>query len=347
MFKRSLFLWAERYFYSPNFTQICISYMLLPLSLLYFLAIYLKFAFKIYKKGSQKYEIPIISVGNLVLGGSGKTPFTKMLFEHFSPKFRTFIVLRGYGRKSSGAILVAKDGEILTNVKKSGDEAMEYALSLCGANVIVSANRALGIKMAMQNGANLILLDDGFSKFQIAKFDILLHSRPFSHSNFTLPSGAYRYPKSFAKFADLIIEDGDLTRKSEIVYENLVANSTPNLDKRLKNKAQDTDEISCKNLLLITAIAKPKRLCEYFSLCVGVEIFEDHHDFTFDEIENLLQKYDADCILTTMKDYAKLKELGFKCAVIKLELKLNPKKLNLIENFVQKNAKFAQIRGEI
>ena len=104
--------------------------MLLPLSLLYSLAIYLKFAFKIYKKGSQKYEIPIISIGNLVLGGSGKTPFTKMLFEHFSPKFRTFIVLRGYGRKSSGAILVAKDGEILTNVKKSGDEAMEYALSL-------------------------------------------------------------------------------------------------------------------------------------------------------------------------------------------------------------------------
>ena len=175
----------------------------------------------------------------------------------------------------------------------------------------------------------------------------MLHSRPFSHSNLTLPSGAYRYPKSFAKFADLIIEDGDLTRKSEIVYGNLVANSTPNLDANLQNQIQNINEISCKNLLLITAIAKPERLREYFSLCVGVEIFEDHHDFTFDEIENLLQKYSADCILTTMKDYAKLKELGFKCAVIKLELKLNPKKLNLIENFVQKNAKFAQIRGEI
>lgn len=224
----------------------------------------------------------------------------------------TFIVLRGYGRSSKGLKIVAMGGEILLDASESGDEAFEYAISLKNANVIVSEDRTLAIQKAKEMGAKLVLLDDGFSKFNIQKFNILLNAKPFSYFDFCFPSGAYRYPKSFAKYADLVINDDDLLRQSDI------ANPT-------------------EKMVLITAIARPQRLKEHFDKCVGVEIFEDHHRFSESEITDIVRKYGATSVLVTMKDYAKIRNFKVEISIISLNLELNNAKFSEISKYINQN----------
>ncbi|MFC2528965.1 MAG: tetraacyldisaccharide 4'-kinase, partial [Campylobacter sp.] len=206
-------LLIERNLYDPSPAWLALGVILAPLSLLYTLIVCLK---RLFAK-PQKFKIPIISVGNLTLGGSGKTPLVRALFKEFSGELKTCIILRGYGRKSRGLLEVALGGRILCDVRQSGDEAMEYALSLRGANVIVSEDRAAGILRAQTLGFELVILDDGFSKFNIAKFDILLRPQSVPKLPFCLPFAAYRYPPFFYKFADFIPAPSDISQGFKIV----------------------------------------------------------------------------------------------------------------------------------
>ena|GEM_PF-63224 len=206
-------LLIERNLYDPSPAWLALGVILAPLSLLYTLIVCIK---RLFAK-PQKFKIPIISVGNLTLGGSGKTPLVRALFKEFSGEFKTCIILRGYGRKSRGLLEVALDGRILCDVEQSGDEAMEYALFLRGANVIVSEDRAAGILRAQTLGFELVILDDGFSKFNISKFDILLRPQSAPKLPFCLPFAAYRYPPFFYKFADFIPSPSDILQELKIV----------------------------------------------------------------------------------------------------------------------------------
>ena len=295
MFKKlNIFLhsWANDYFFRPNFFQILLAFLLLPLSFIYFLIVVLK------KFTARKIDfgIKIISVGNLTLGGSGKTPLCVAIAKNYEG---AFIILRGYKRKSKGMQVVARDGKILLDVAASGDEAMIYATSLKNANVIVSEDRKIAIKYAKEQGAKYILLDDGFSKFDIAKFDILVRPNPEPRLKFCLPSGAYRYPFNFYKFADFVAIEGQTHfRKSEIL-----------------NKSE--------KMVLVTAIANPARLEAFFSECVGQVFFPDHYDFSKDELEEILKRYDAVSLLMTQKDYVKVKDFGLRVSLITLEVTLS------------------------
>ena len=284
--------WANDYFFRPNFFQILLAFLLLPLSFIYFLIVVLK------KFTARKIDfgIKIISVGNLTLGGSGKTPLCVAIAKNFEG---AFIILRGYKRKSKGMQVVARDGEILLDVAASGDEAMTYATSLKNANVIVSEDRKVAIEYAKTHGAKYILMDDGFSKFDIVKFDILVRPNPEPRLKFCLPSGAYRYPFSFYKFADFVAIEGQTHfRKSEIL-----------------NKSE--------KMVLVTAIANPARLEAFFSECVGQVFFPDHYDFSKDELEEILKRYDAASLLMTQKDYVKAKDFGLPVSLITLEVTLS------------------------
>ena len=199
-------LLIERNLYEPGPAWLALGVILAPLSLLYTLIVCLK---RLFAK-PQKFKIPIISVGNLTLGGSGKTPLVRALFKEFIEELKNFNILSGYGRKSRGLLEVALDGRILCDVRQSGDEAMEYALFLRGANVIVSEDRAAGILRAQTLGFELVILDDGFSKFNISKFDILLRPQSAPKLPFCLPFAAYRYPPFFYKFADFIPASSDI-----------------------------------------------------------------------------------------------------------------------------------------
>lgn len=304
MYKKKFHNWVNKYFYSPNFSQKFIAKLLLPLSYIYTFIVIIK---KILGK-EKDLNIKIISVGNLIVGGSGKTPLTLALYRYFSKNYKIFIILRGYKRSSKGLIEVCIDNKILVDVKQSGDEAMEYALN--NANVIVSENRINAIQKAKGLGANLIILDDGFSKFNIKKFNILLKPPIRPYFNFALPSGAYRYPLFFYKFGNFIIENNE-------------------------NKKYSFIENETKNMVLVTAIANPNRLKEHFNKCIGKEFFPDHHAFTKDELSQIIEKYNATSLLVTMKDYVKIKDFGLPTSIIRLEISLSQTLIKAISNYIK------------
>lgn len=288
-----------------------ISMLLSPLSLVYHIIIVIKFKFKVVKK----FPIPIISIGNLILGGTGKTPLTKAIFESFNLKLRIFIILRGYKRNSKGLKRVCINGKILCSIDECGDEAMEYAISLKNANVIVSEDREAGIKEAMNLGARLILLDDGFGKFNIFKFNILLKPEREPIINLTLPSGAYRYPKKFYKFADFIPSKDDIIKSTNIF-----------------NKT--------KFMVLVTAIANPIRLKEIFNHCINAEFFPDHYQFKKNELEKILKKHKATSLLVTMKDYVKIKDFNLPISIIILKTELSTKFKDQLHEFIKDYSEF-------
>ncbi|MCT7574736.1 tetraacyldisaccharide 4'-kinase [Aliarcobacter butzleri] len=283
--KQEIHLWIEEYLFFPNFFQKIISFLLLPLTLIYLIIIFTKR----FKTKKMDFDIPIISIGNIIVGGSGKTPITIELASKYE---NVCVILRGYGRSSKGLQIVSLNGDIKVDVTVSGDEAMLLAKSLKKATIIVSENRIEAILKAKELGSKIIFLDDGFSKYSISKFDILLKPQNEPTNNFCLPSGGYREPKSFYKKANIVLQEGkDFKRVITI------------------KKDENIKELPTKTILL-TAISKPKRLLEFLPKNIKMISFPDHHNFTKEEILHIQNEYKDYAILTTGKDMVKLKEFN-------------------------------------
>jgi len=289
-----LYYFFERMLFEPRFYHYPIIFLLLPFSFLYSIIVTLLFP--------KKYEdlgIPIVSVGNIILGGSGKTPFSIALanyFEHLKP----VVILRGYGRKSKGLIVVSKEGEILTDIDSSGDEAMEIALKT-KAGVIVAENRKEAILEAKKLGAGFVILDDGFNK-PFKKLNIVLDIE--IKNPFCLPAGGYRYPKRLLKYADMVL-------KQQKDFKRVV--NVPRGD------------------ILISGISKPDRLLKYVK-SVSYKFFPDHYDYKKEDLEEFKNK----TIITTMKDYVKLKKFDLKLEVMELKIEINENILKQIEQYLIK-----------
>ena len=288
--KSSLVFWVEAYFYNPSLLQKLLSYFLLPLSWLYCFVMYVRFK----SQTPQDFGIKIVSVGNLTVGGSGKTP----LVTAFAQKEKhPAIILRGYGRASKGMVVVKDRGEIFCDVNVSGDEAMIYAKKLPHATVIVSEERKIAIEKAKELGCEIIFLDDAYSKHDIKKEDILIDV-PTSNS-FCLPSGPYRERLWSEKDAKVLREDVDFFR------EVTLKDATP-------------------KMALVTAIARPQRLDKYLpDGVVSKHYFEDHHSYTKEELEKILQEDEATSLLVTYKDYVKIEGFGLPLSLLDLEVKVN------------------------
>lgn len=291
MFKRKLVSWGEAYLFHPSLLQRLLSLVLLPLSAIYCLIV----LYKRFSASKKVFGLPIISVGNLTVGGSGKTPLTVALAKEYA---HVAIVLRGYKRQSSGLHVISLWGKLQCDVRISGDEAMLYATLLPKTLVIVSENRDEGITKAKELGAKVIFLDDGFSKAHIEKFDILIRPTPEPANPFCLPSGPYREPKFLYKKADLVLEEGkDFNRHTAIT------NPT-------------------HKMVLVTAIANPARLDPYLPELVGKETYPDHHAFCKEELENALHVKHATSILTTRKDAVKMQDFDLPLSILELELEV-------------------------
>jgi tetraacyldisaccharide 4'-kinase len=251
----------------------------------------------------ENFGVDIVSVGNLNVGGSGKTPIVTALASKYDD---VAVILRGYGRLSEGLHIVSDSSKILTDVSTSGDEAMIYATKLKNTIVIVSENRVDGIKKAKEMGAKLIFLDDGYSKHNIKKLDFLIETD--FDNDFCLPSGPYRERLWDSKDVVTLREGVDFKRKTT-----------------LKDRS---DKMS-----LITAIARPERLDEYLPDVVSKNYFADHHNFTKDEIEMILKKDASQSALVTYKDYVKLKGFELPLSLLDLEMELDEKIYKTIEDY--------------
>ena len=299
--KQKLYLWIEDYLFFPNTFQKIISFLLLPLTFIYMLIILIKRALA----KEIEFGIPIISVGNIIVGGSGKTPITIKLASKYE---NACVILRGYGRVSKGLYVISLNGKILVDVKTSGDEAMLLANSLSNATIIVSENRIKAILKAKELGCKIIFLDDGFSKYQISKFNILLRPKDEPTNIFCLPSGGYREPKGFYAQANIeLLEGTDFERVISIKNDGKVC------------------ELPAKTIL-ITAISKPKRLLEFLPKDIKMISFPDHYTFTKDDIFKIQNEYKDYSFVTTGKDFVKLKEFNItNLYLMDLDIKINEK----------------------
>ena len=287
--KKDFVFWVEEYFYNPNTLQKVLSYLFLPLSWFYCFMMYIRFRLS----KPEDFGLPIISVGNLTVGGSGKTPLvTALAKEEKNPA----VILRGYGRASKGMIVVKERGEILCDVACSGDEAMIYAKKLPHATVIVSEDRKVAIQKAKELGCEIIFLDDAYSKHTIKKEDILIDVQ--TKNSFCLPSGPYRERLWQRKDVKLFREDVDFIRHVVVV--------------------DVTEKMS-----LVTAIARPQRLDKYLpNHLVAKHYFEDHHAFTKAELEKILREDGATSLLVTFKDYVKMEAFGLPLSLLDLEVEI-------------------------
>lgn len=299
---KKLVFWVEEYFYNPNLIQKTLSFFLLPLSWVYCLLMYVRFK----SKRAEDFGIDIISVGNLSVGGSGKTPLVTALASRYE---NVAIVLRGYGRKSSGLYVVSNGVEILCDVEVSGDEAMIYAHKVPSAIVIVSEGRKKGILSAKEMGAKIIFLDDAYSKHDIKKLDILIDVE--SKNSSCLPSGPFR-ERLWSEKEAVVVKEG--THFKRVV--------------ELKNKS---DKMS-----LLTAIARPQRLDKYLPDVVSKNYFEDHHSFEKDEVLAILKRDNSKSLLVTYKDFVKLEQFDLPLSLLDLHVEVDEKIFKIIDNYREK-----------
>jgi tetraacyldisaccharide 4'-kinase len=337
-------------------------YFLFPFALLYGLIIGIRNAFfdlKILK--SRNHSIKLIVVGNLSMGGTGKSPVTLYLASLLSEKLNVAILSRGYGRKTRGY----KHVELNSLASEVGDEPLMFkSISGNKIQVAVCEDRNKGVEEIQTSfpKTNLIILDDAFQHRKIKPgLSILLttYENPFFR-DFILPMGTMREFRSAARRADVLLvtkcpEDISINDKIDF-QKNLEKYHKPVFFSRIKygELVGVTYEIQrIKRVLVVAGIANPFGMIERLNGIYQVEsfIFSDHHEFTQDEIERIHRKFDTfackeTAIVTTQKDFMRLKDkieiwgiVNYPWYVLPISIEIeNEKEFNkLIVDYVGKN----------
>ncbi len=257
----------------------------------------------------KRFSVPIVSVGNLIVGGSGKTPFVIALASRYE---NVAVISRGYGRQSRGLVEVSRKGQIVTDVRQSGDEAMLMAQSLPRASVIVSEKREAAIAFAKANGAEVIILDDGFNRVNIEKYDILMKPAQMPNA-LPFPAGPLREFAFSKRFADCIVQE-------EWDFKRVV----------------QSDSFD-GNVLLATAIANPLRLEPYLpENVVGRFYLEDHAYFDEQQLAKRMEEVGAEALLVTEKDAVKMADFKLPIVQMRLKLEISPSIMQSVDTYIKK-----------
>jgi tetraacyldisaccharide 4'-kinase len=274
-----------------------------------------------------KFSFPVISIGNLSVGGTGKSPHIEYLIRLLKEHLYLGVLSRGYKRNTSGFILVDSEHD----AKQVGDEPRQIKNKFPDIPVAVSESRALGIPRLIRNfpELNLILLDDAFQHLAVKPgLNILLteFSHPYT-SDFLLPSGRLREWRFGAARADVVIVTkcpDNLTESDFLSWRNTLqlkkhqklffSKINYGIPYQIFNPAKQFLLNPGLHVTLISAIAQSSYLLNYLSTHVASVVdynFEDHHYFKESEIKALLSKHDQishpnKMILTTEKDATRL-----------------------------------------
>lgn len=309
--------------------------LLYPLSLIYSFILFIRhklFDFNIIR--SKSFDIPVICVGNLSLGGTGKTPHTEYLIRLLSESMKVAVLSRGYGRKTRGFVL-AKEGVTHEDI---GDEPMQYFTKFPGVTVAVDEKRADGIKrlLEMDDKPDVILLDDAYQhRYVRPGFNILLTDYHNLYSkDMLVPAGNLRDIKHEARRADIIIVTKCPTVVDPYTKRDIIDSLKPkssqkvlfshiNFDdfKPVNDMAHNTDLSENRSILLFCGIANPYPLEEYVNRktnSLSVMHFKDHHDFTDKDIDDITNNYEhiigkKKIVVTTEKDFMRLSNNSYLC----------------------------------
>lgn len=303
---------------------------------------------------------PVISVGNLTTGGTGKTPLVDWVCRVVAKEFRKVCVLtRGYGRANPQSQVVVSDGNmLLAHEMASGDEAFLLAQSLLGtAAVIANPNREAAGKWAIENlGTEVFVLDDGFQHLRLARdLDLVTidSTNPFSNGRL-LPYGRLREPvKSLSRAGAIVLTRTDQVedwRQSKTEVERL-APGVPVFSSRmttasvrgLQGEPQPLDALRRHALGAFCGVGNPESFFNHLrseGLTLGyTRAFIDHHRYRQGDVRELVvqaKTNGCEALVTTAKDATKLSALtlDLPCYVLDINIVINDEQelINLIQN---------------
>lgn len=307
---------------------------LYPISFLYGIGVRIRnkmFDWKILKQ--REYPIPLISIGNITVGGTGKTPHTEYLIDILQEHYKVAVLSRGYKRKTKGFVLATQD----TTVEEIGDEPFQIKQKFPKTIVAVDAKRRNGVAKLLQleDKPDLILLDDAFQhRYVKPGLNILLtdYHRLICDDKL-LPAGLLREPISGKYRANIVI----VTKCTEEVKPIDINIVTKRLDlypfqklyfsefdygslypifssDEKKNKIERSQLKQFDNLLLVAGIANPQPLISELTKHnaeISCLVYKDHHQFSTKDIEEINKRYDSldgnnNLIVTTEKDAMRL-----------------------------------------
>ena len=291
--------------------------VLYPLSLFYWVVTICRNLF--YSVGffvSKRLPVPTISVGNITIGGTGKTPTVIAIAQILLKMDRhPGIISRGYGRMSSGCITVSDGQKLLTSWEQAGYEPFMIAKRLPNVPVVVDEEKYRGVKHAIDNfDVDTIILDDGFQHRSVERdLDIVLFNSGDPEEYYRmLPYGRLREPIRSVKRADLIIwSRADKNSPPVPIRRALRLNKDDQIMTGLK--VHENIDLNGLKVFAFCGIGDPNSfyttLEEQGAKILDQIIFPDHHAYTIEEIKKLktrAKKLKANCLVTTEKDWIKL-----------------------------------------
>lgn len=318
--------------------RIALAFLLFPLSIIYGILVF--FRNKLYDYNilsSHSFKMPLISVGNITVGGTGKTPHIEYLAELLKEEFNLATLSRGYKRKSKGFQLVRKDSTVQT----AGDEPLQIKRKFPDITVAVDRNRVNGVKSLKEKKPDLdvVLLDDAYQHRKI-KVNLSILLIDFNHpisNDFLLPLGNLREQAYEKRRANIIIVTKSppdlqpiqrrvlLQQLKPYPYQSIYFttlqydNPTP-VFKRYEANSVKSREISRPDenttILMVTGIADPKVLKSYIEENISTKVhvlkFSDHRYYTPLDIEKIKRRFDKilgkKAIITTEKDAIRFRE---------------------------------------
>jgi tetraacyldisaccharide 4'-kinase len=316
--------------------------ILWPFSLLYGIVIYFRnLFFDTGELESVSFGVPVISIGNITAGGTGKTPHVEFLASALSDDRRVAVLSRGYGRKGSGFLLVRKD----SGVAEAGDEPLQVKRKYPHVIVAVDNKRVHGIKklLKFKKPPEVVILDDAFQhRYVKPQLSILLvsYQRPL-FNDLLLPAGNLREPKKNARRADMVIvskcpalmtqdEMEDFTmrmklKKGPAIYFTTYSYGQPAYvfpGKHNRTKPPGLKKIKKNHagILLVSGIADPgplKRYLQNEAELTDSIVYGDHHMFTERDLAFISSRFgkikrDEKYIFLTEKDAVRMQEIKIK-----------------------------------
>jgi tetraacyldisaccharide 4'-kinase len=311
------------------------SFLFYPFSLLYgFITAVRNFLYNADVIKSKEFSTPVICVGNLSAGGTGKTPHTIYLIELLSREFKVAFLSRGYKRKSKGFIIADPS----STVASIGDEPFQVAAKFPSLTVAVDSDRVHGVEeiLKARPDTGVVILDDGFQHRSIRPGLSILLSE-FSNlmiNDHLLPYGNLREGRHNMYRADIILITKSPANISPIdrrlivrdinkkPYQNLYftaidyKNPLPLFEHKADAKNPFEGDADEKGIVLVTGIANPDPLAEYIGKVAGEVIhlrFSDHHNFTQNDLDTISDAFnslnaDRKYLITTEKDSVRLRD---------------------------------------
>jgi tetraacyldisaccharide 4'-kinase len=297
--------------------------ILFPFAILYgFITTIRNFLFDKGILKSTSFDVPVIAVGNLSVGGTGKTPQIEYLIRLLADKYKIATLSRGYKRQSEGFVLA----DASSNAAILGDEPFQFFQKFSNIQVAVDANRTNGITQLLSQKVKpeIILLDDAYQHRKVkAGFYILLTSFDDLYADdFMLPTGNLRESRRGASRANIVIvtkcpkdlsdeKQDQIRQKLKLSYSQQLYFTFIDYDDLVYGKEEKiaVSEIKRESKLLLAGIAKPTPFFDYLKNesdeCLT---FPDHHHFSETDLEEVQNKAQSKKIITTEKDYVRLKD---------------------------------------